>query len=186
MFNIFEQPWTLLIGAVLVLFVLLIVRSRGRWLWLLPVILAGAAFGLDFLVQTDTEKIKAVIVTATRAVENENPDAIELLLSDSYRDSRHNTKKALMSRCRAKLTEPLVEKNITRILAIEKSGPKATALFTVRTVFDKRSYVYQSFKTLMFTKVKLDLQRQLDNRWLISRAEILEIDRQPADWRHIR
>jgi len=191
MLNIFEQPWTLLIAAVLVLFVMLIVRAvlpakRHWWQWLVPVLVATAAVGLNLLVQTDTEKIKAVIKTATKAVEEENPAAIEPIISPNYRDSYHGTKTRLISHCRARLAEPLIEKNITRISQVDIRDAKATAVFTVRIVFDKRSYVYQSFKQLTLIKVRTELQKQRDGRWLISRAEIVAIDRQPAKWQHIR
>jgi hypothetical protein len=159
-----------------------------KWHWwqlALPVLLAAAGLALDYLVQTDTEKIYAVISTGVNAVEKEDPDAIEAILSDNYQDSYHPTKGALMAHCRATLSEPLVEKNIKRIVSIEVSPPTAIAIFTVRILFDKQSYVYQSFKAQMFVKIKLDLQKQHDS-WLISGAELLEIDRQPADWRHIK
>lgn len=189
--HVFEQPWTLLTAAIVVLFVTLIVRiflpdKRHWWQWLLSVFLVVAAFGLDYLVQTDTEKINAVITTMVKAVEEENPNAIERILAESYRDSYHNSKVALTAHCRVRLSEPLVDKNIKRIVSIEISSSNATAIFTVRIVFDKRSSVYQNFKQIMFIKMKLNLQKQQGQNWLINRAEILEIDRQPATWQHIR
>ncbi|GAI46979.1 unnamed protein product, partial [marine sediment metagenome] len=79
MFDFFEQPWTLLITAILVLLVVLMLRrifpGKKHWgQWLLPLFLAALAFGLDYLVQTDLEKINAVISTAVKAVEQENSD----------------------------------------------------------------------------------------------------------------
>jgi hypothetical protein len=190
MSNIFEQPWLLLITAVLVLIVLLIVRAvlpekRHWWQWLVPVLIAAAAFGLDFLVRTDIEKITEVIKTASKAVEEENPAAIEPLISPDYRDSYHITKTRLISHCRARLAEPLIEENITRISEINIQDTKANVVFTVRIVFDKQSYVYQEFKQLMLIKLQAQMQKQADGEWLISRAEILTIDRQPANWRRI-
>jgi len=193
----------LLISAIVTLLIVLMVRRifPEKWHWwqlALPALLIAAGFALDYLVQTDTEKINAVINVAVKAVEEEDPDAIEAILADNYRDSYHSTKRTLMTHCRARLSAPLVEKNIKRIVSIEVSPspspspsegrgspPTATAIFTVRILFDKQSYVYQGFKSQMFVKVKLDLQKQ-DDSWLISRAEILEIDRQPANWQHIR
>jgi hypothetical protein len=188
MWNILEQPWTLVAVAIVALLVLLMVRGifpekRRWWQLLLPVVILVAAFGLDFLVQTDTEKITALINAASKAVEEENPDAIEHIISDDYYDSFHHTKQRLIQRCRDRLSRPLVRKNITRIVEINLSPPTATATFTVRILFDERSEVYQSFKQLMLTKLKLDLQKQPDNRWLINRAELLEIDMQPAGWK---
>ena len=123
---IFEQPWPLLITAGVVLLLVVIFRSvfpqkRRWWQWLLPAVLAVAAFGLDFLVKTDLEKINAVIKTGTKAVEEENPDAIEAIIADNYRDSYHKTKDELMRHCRIVLEEPLVEKSIKRIQSIKLS-----------------------------------------------------------------
>jgi len=191
MFDIFEQPWTLLIVAILVLLVMLMLRrifpEKRHWgQWLLPAFLTVAAFGLDLLVKTDTEKINAVINTAVKAVEEENPDAIEAIISDNYHDSYHNTKRDLIYHCRARLSEPLVEKNKKRAPIIEISSPKATVTLTVIIHFDKQSSVYQDIQRLIQTKSKINLQKQQDGRWLINRVEILEINMQRAKWRDIR
>jgi hypothetical protein len=190
MFNIFEHPWGLIITAIAALLALLIFRSvkpekRYWWQWLLPVILVAAAFGLDLLVQTNLEKIKAVLKTAVKAVEQENPDAIEAVISNNYRDSLHTTRDALIAHCRAKLSEPLVDKSFKTILEMDISPPTASVLFTVRLIFDKRSYIYRDFKPLMIVKAKLNLQKE-QNEWFISRIEILEIDRLPAKWQNVR
>ncbi len=187
---IFEQPWPLLITAATVFLLVLILRSilpekRHWWQWLLPALLVAAAFGLDFLVETDLEKINAVIDIAVMAVEEENPDVIEAIIADNYRDSFHKSKNELMYHCRVKLAEPLIEKNIKRIQSIELSSQNATAAFTVRMLFDKRSYVYRSFKQQLHVKAELDLQKQADGSWLITRAEILELDLRPVNWKDI-
>jgi hypothetical protein len=101
-----------------------------------------------------------------------------------------------MHHCRVKLAEPLIEKNIKRIQSIEfssRSGEalrgdesqNATAVFTVRMLFDERSYVYRSFKQQLHIKAELDLQKQADGRWLITRTEILELDLRPVNWKDI-
>ena len=92
-----------------------------------------------------------------------------------------------MRHCRRRLSEPLVEKNIKRIVEIGVSPSKTTAeaTFTIRIVFDKRSYVYQSYKRIMLAKVKANLQKEQD-KWLINQAELLELDKLPVDWQNIR
>ena len=190
MFNIFEQPWTLLGLAILVLLVILSFRSilpdkRRWWQWLLPLIIAVAAFGADFLVQSDIEQIRDVIKKASVAVKEENTAAIGKLISENYSDSYHPTKQDLMYHCRRRLSEPLIEKSITRIRSIEVNSPKATVVFTTRLIFDKQSYVYESFLREILVKVELHLQKELDKGWFISRVEIEEINLQPANWRDI-
>jgi hypothetical protein len=160
--------------------------QKRHWRQLaLPVLLVVAAFGLDFLVETDLEKINAVIDIGVKAVENEDPDSIELIIADNYSDSYHGTKSALMSNCRAALSEPLIGKNIKRIVSLSIQPPKATAIFTVRILFDRQSDVYQSFKQQILTEVQADLQKQPDNQWLINRVELLKLDLHPANWQSI-
>jgi len=191
MFNIFEKPWTLIGIAVLVLLGLLQFRSiftekRRWWQWLVPALLAVAAFGLDFFVKTDLEKIRAVIKTGIKAVEQENPSGIEAIIADDYSDSYHNTKADLIAHCRKELSRSAVEKNKKANLLIEMSPPQATAVLTVWTRFNKESYIAQNYKQLFLIKVNLYLQKQFEKRWLIYRAELLELDRQPVNWRQIR
>jgi hypothetical protein len=187
---IFESPWPLLIVAAVVLLLVVIFRSifpekQHWWQWLLPAVLAVAAFGLDFLVVTDREEIDALINTGVKAIEKEDPNAIAAIIADNYSDSYHKTKAELIRRCRTILAEPLVEKGIKRIQSIEISLPKATAVFTVRLIFDKRSLIYQNLKEQMLVKVKLDLQKQVNGKWLITRAEILELDGRLVHWQDI-
>lgn len=191
MFNIFEKPWTLIGIAVLVLLGLLQFRSiftekRRWWQWLIPAFLVVAAFGLDFLVKTDLEKINAVIKTSIKAVQQEDCDAIEAIIADNYYDSYHHTKAHLMAHCRKELSRSAVEKNKKANLLIDKSGPQATAVLTVWIRFGKDSYVAQNYKQLFLVKVRLHLQRQRKKQWLINRAELLELDRQPVNWRAVR
>jgi len=192
MFNVLEQPWGLLTVAIIVLLILLMFRSifpekRHWWQLALPAFLAVAAFGLDRLVQTDLEKINKVINIAIKAVEEEKPDAIDAIISENYSDSYHRNKRALILHARRVLSEPVVEKNIKRILEINISPSKTTAeaTFTVRVVFDKRSYVYQKYKRIMLVKVRVNLQKE-QGKWLINQAELLELDRRPFNWRQIR
>ncbi len=190
MLNIFDEPWTLLGIAILILFGLLTFRSifpekRRRWQWLLPLFLAASAFGLDFAVQTDLEKIKAVIKAGMKAVEQEDYSAIESIIADNYSDSYHNTKASLMSHCKNELSRSPIEKTTKTDLQIEMSPLQAIATLTALTKFDKASYVAANYKQLFLIKVTLYLQKQPDKKWKIYRAELLELDKQPVSWRQI-
>ena len=108
MFDIFEQPWTLVGAAILVLFGVLTFRSifpekKHWWQWLLPVFMAVTAFSADYIVQTDHEKINSVINTGIKAVENENCRTIETIIAENYNDSFHDSKASLIAHCRQKL-----------------------------------------------------------------------------------
>ncbi len=250
MFDIFQQPWTLLIAGIVVWFTLLFIHGdsrlwwqshlviflaaacfaldflveaglfkiskaltiiiqatlalaiavlltlqiihvigvykRRRWQWLLPIILIAAAFGLDLFVKTDSEKINTVISTVRKAAEQEDFDAIEALISADYSDSFHNAKVDLMNHCRRLLSEPLVEKTRKMSLEVDISSPKAEATLVAVIHFEKQSHVYRNYRPFVIFKIKLDLQKGQDKRWLIHRTEVLEIDRQPFKWGDIR
>ena len=191
MFDIFEQPWTLTGAAVLVLFGILTFRSfcpekRRWWQLFVPLFLAVAAFGVDMLVQTDNEKINSAIKAAIKALQQEDCEAIGATIADNYSDSYHSTKKQLLDHCRRELSQSLVEKGKKTGLLIEISDSKATAILFATIFFDKNSYISQNYKSFLWVKARLSLRKQPDKSWLISRIEILELDRQPTNWSRIR
>jgi hypothetical protein len=188
MTNIFEQPWLLLIASAIVLLAVAVFRGlfpqRHRWwFWLLPVIIATAAFAIDYFVQTDTEKVKEAIAKAVRAVEKEDAEAIGPLISNDYHDSSHASKQALLEHCRERLAEPIIEKNVYGIVSLNVRPPNATAVFTVRVVFDPQGPIYEYRKIMLF-KLQAELRKEGAN-WLFTRIEVLEIDLQPADWQYV-
>jgi hypothetical protein len=187
MFDIFEQPWTLLGVSVIVFFVVLTIRSvfpekQHWWQWAIPAAIAVAAFGLDFPVVTDLEKIHSLVKTAIKAVEQEDCRAIENIIADDYRDSRHRSKEALMAHCRAELTPPCVEENRKLAVLVELSPPEATATLSLLIKFDRDSRVTREYKRYALIKAKLYLQKQPNKKWLINQVEILEIDKMFFSW----
>jgi len=189
MFNFFEHPWGLIVIAAAIFFIILVLQTifpqkRLRWFKVISVLLIIAAFGIDYLVETDREKISKVITTAVKAVENEDPDSIETIIASDYRDSLHSSKTALMSYFRRALSEPLIRKNITRINSIDIQLPRATVIFTVRIFFEQQSSIYQGFKQQLLVESQADLEKQPDGRWLTSQIELLKIDLQPANWQN--
>jgi hypothetical protein len=190
MFDFFEQPYTLIGVAVLVLFGILTFRSfcpekRRWWQLLIPVFLAVAAIGTDIFVQTDLEKINSIIKAAINAVQQEDYRAIGAVIADDYSDSFHSTKQHLLDHCRRELSKPLVDKIKKPARKIDISDSNATVNLFVVIILDKNSYLAQ-YKSFLMVKSRLSLRKQPDKSWLISRIEILEIDRQPFNWSRIR
>ena len=187
MWNIFEQPWTLLGAAVLVLFGVLTFRSvwyekRRSWQWLLPVGVAVLAVGLDLAVTTDREKINQVIKTGLKAAEAEDCAAIARLIADDYQDSYHKSKESLLRQCRARLVPPAIQK-IRKISAkVEVSPPNAKATLTMWMTFDKDSFWAQAYKPTALVTVELHFRKQSNRIWLVNRAEVREVDKTPVSW----
>ena len=188
MFNIYQNPWGLLTAAFVSLIIVLIIRmfsQKFRRMWVVPIILAIAAFSIDYLIETELEKINTVIATCVKAAEKENPELIESCIAEGYTDSCHKNKTSLMYYLRSVLVPPLIEKIIKRNLSADITPPAANVVFTVRIVFDKDSFVYQSFSSIMFIQMKINLKKE-GSKWIINQAEILELDRQPVNWHDIK
>lgn len=187
MTNIFEQPWLLLIVAGVVFLVVAFFRDllppKRAWLfWLLPIVIAIAAFAIDYLVQTDKEKIEAILAKASRAVEKEDIKAIEPLIWKNYSDSVHPSKQALLDNFKLRLSEPVIEKIVPAIVSLDIKPSEAKVVFTARVMFDPKGPVYEYRKMMLF-KVEADLTKE-NGEWFFSRTEILTIDLQPAGWKN--
>jgi hypothetical protein len=188
MMNIFEQPWLLLIVAGVVFIGLAIFRDllppkRALAFWFLPVAIVIAALAIDFLVETDKEKIKAVLAKACRAVANEDIESAEPLIWKNYSDSIHPTKQILLNHFQLRLSEPVIEKIVPAIVSLDIKPPNATVVFTARVMFDPKGPVYEYRKIMLF-KAQADLIKEGDE-WFFSKAEILTIDLQTAGWKYM-
>lgn len=186
MWNIFEQPWTMLIIAAISFLLVLILRAVAfekprHWLSLIPIVVVLLAFGLDMFVQTDPEQIRYTIDIAVKAVEDENYQAIEDTLAADYADSRHRSKDAIVKRAEDILEPPFVDRIYDSILEMNIAGQTAEVVLLNRILFDKQSDV-AAFTSILLAKVKIELEKQSDNRWLIKRTEVLAINNQPAKW----
>jgi hypothetical protein len=191
MFDFFEQPWTLVGAAVLVLFGLLTFRSvfpekRRWWQMLVPLVLVGIAFGLDAIVRTDLEKINATIDTGIKAVKEEDSGTVERILSDNYSDSYHRSKRHLLDHFKRVLSEPLIANHKQTGRLIDIRGSQATVVLFTTVTFERDSRIAQNFTSFLMTKTKLTLEKQPDEKWLLKRIEVLELNRQPANWGHIQ
>lgn len=191
MLDIFDQPWTLIGVSVLVLFGVLTFRSifpekKSQWQWLLPLFTIATAFGADYLVQTDYEKIDTVINTGMKAVEKLDYPAIEAILDENYADSVHNSKTSLMVECRNKLSQNKVEKCKKTNQLIKMSGNNSRTTVFAKIFFAKDSYIAQNLVPFIPITVELYLNKKNDNKWLINRVEVREINQGNASWSTIR
>lgn len=202
MLNIFGQPWTLLTAAAFALLVVWTIRQTApdktpRWLPLIPLFLAVAAFALDLLVRTDLEKVNALISTGLEAVENENCRAVAPLISPDYGDSLHRSKQQLLEHCAKVLGRVKISSNVKLNQRIEfaprsqlaelNSQPRATLHLKVLTRFDpaSRGPAAMLGKSMLTSELQIELKRTPEGNWLIIGAELLSIDGQPVRWTQI-
>jgi len=191
MFDLFEQPWTLVGAAVLVLFGMLTFRSvlpekRRWWQLAVPAFIVAAAFATDLLVQTDREEIYALLKKGMKAIEQEDPNALAAIISADYNDSYHNSKQELMAHTWRQMERSGVQKIKKNSALIQVSPPHASANIIVVVRFEQDSYIAQNYKPWLLIKIRINFQKQPDKSWLINRAEVLEVDKQPVQWRQVK
>ncbi|MFH1616565.1 MAG: hypothetical protein ABIG61_15960 [Planctomycetota bacterium] len=187
MFDVFEQPWLLLIAAVVIHFILGVVRfikaDRRRWWYYVPAIaLVFAAIGLDFFVRTDLEKVNAVIKNCKKAVETQDVKMLVSYVAPDYYDSGNHTHRSFVNLCDSLLSEPLVEKATIMNKQIELGTLKTNVLMSVWLKLHEQNTVAR-YKTVAAVRIKLIFTKQPDRKWLIRGLEILEVDNHPVNWR---
>lgn len=192
MFDFFEQPYTLIGGAILVLFGVLTFRSvlpekRHWWQWLLPMVLAGSAFALDALVETEPEQINAVIDAGVVAVGARNITGIAQITSPDYRDSAHGSKARLLYYCRQAVAQNQIVKAKKKGVRIVKLSPSsATVNVFIQMIFDKNSYFAENYKSSAQIKLDVTFEKRAGYGWLVRCVELRGIDGQSFSWRQIR
>ena len=188
MWDFFDQPWTLLGAAVIVLLGVLTFRSvwpekRRWWQWLLPAGVAVLGLGLDLVVATDLEKINRIGKIAMRAAEEEDCVTLGRLIANDYEDSFHKDKQALLGRCRARLVPPAVERVRKIGMAVDIKPREATVTLTASVKLEAESFWVRSYgKSAALVKAQFWLRKQPDGSWLVTRIEILEVDKIPTGW----
>ena len=181
--------WLLPIAILIILFPLIlgILKPKERWdrLWLVPIVLCLFAFSLDWLVKTDTEKIKTVINRGQSAFENENIKALSEIISDDYQDSYHSSKQQLLSHCISYFNEPVFSSITKTWMQTERTDGQAIVSLVVFITFDNESFVFDNYGNTAKVGVRIRLKKEEDNNWRICSTEILEVNNQAFDWKRI-
>jgi hypothetical protein len=188
MFDIFDQPLTLLGLTVMVLFGTLTVRSvwperRHWWQWLIPALCVALAFGIDYIVNTDLEKINDVLKSTIAAVENADSKKIATAIAENYSDSYHKSKAELIAHCEKRFSPAIVEKCKKSAAQIKLSSPQAVVTLFLVVTLDKNSFFSQNYIRILQVKTLIYLQKQSDSNWLITQIELREVNTQPVSWR---
>lgn len=188
MWNVFEQPWLLTaiaIGSFLLIGTLRSLFPKIKaWVRIVPVLILLAAFGLDYGVQTDHEQVVTTLNKLLRAAEQQDAQAIGLLVSTDYQDSYHSSKQRLMSHLKSRFSGPIFEKIKKLSLDVAPfQGNIASAALNSTVVFDSNSTVAQLVGKSLIARVEFQLTEQANGQWLLSNMELREVNRQPVNWR---
>ncbi|HEG42658.1 MAG TPA: hypothetical protein ENH94_01270 [Phycisphaerales bacterium] len=190
MVNIFQYPWPLLIVSLVVLVVVTSIRrsrpEKAHW-WqpVLPLLVAGAAFGIDMLVVTDYEAVETVIDSVMQAAIVRDAEKIDGFISESYRDTSHRSKAELATFCQRLLREPVAEKVKYKYFLLDITVPDAQ-VETEMVVHLHPESRYAMVGTLTLVKMKIALEKGPDKDWLITSSEITSVNNNKVGWEYVR
>ncbi|MEN6387067.1 MAG: hypothetical protein ABFD79_17950 [Phycisphaerales bacterium] len=190
MWNPFEFPF---VGIGIGLFAFIVIwifrvccpEKKRRWHYLIPLSIYIAAFGVSYFVQTDNEKILGAINKGIKAFQKKQIQPIEEIIADNYSDSQHSSKAYIVAYCQGLFETAEVDKVTFFSRKTEIQGNKATFLFEAMVKFAEKSHIAQMGKPFIIVKAKLYYEKTPDRKWLINSSEILELDRNPIDWKQI-
>ncbi|MCF7973286.1 MAG: hypothetical protein K9N55_05695 [Phycisphaerae bacterium] len=189
MWNVFEQPW--LLTAIAFGLFLLIGTFRSAypekvkaWTWGVPALILAAGFGLDYGVQTDHEKVLTTLKQLVQCAQIQDAQGIDRLTAPDYSDSYHRSKTRLLTHIESRFSRPVFEKIKVLSLYVETlDNGTATAALNTTVIFHPESTVAQVVGRSLIARVTFIVSRQTNGQWLLRNMELVEVNRQPVNWR---
>ena len=182
--SIFENIWLLLTVAGVALVVVAVIRQAkpewGHWLLPIPLVIVGLAFGLDAMIQTDTEAINELFSTCKKAVINNNPQALMACISPDYSDRSHPTKTDLETAVRRELSRISIEKVKLQSSVLTITGNTAQSKLDVVVHFNQNSS-YDQLGSLVFVGLELHYEK-IGEKWFINNVNIVSVNNQSWNW----
>jgi len=187
--SVFESPWLLLtVAAILLAAASIAWRTRPEWglrSFLLPAVAVGAAFGLDVLVQTDSEQIHSLLNFCRRAVLEGNVRQIAPCIASTYADPVHRNKEDLLNAAESILRGAALEKVVERGHTLRIHGDTAQSQVRFRVHLSPQRSAYAAAGSLMFVVLEIHYQRQPNQRWQIQKVLLVSVNDSPINWHDV-
>jgi hypothetical protein len=190
MWNIFEQPWTGLVIAVIVFNIIAVVRwfveLERKWQYVIPGAIAILALALCYLIDTDKELVQRVMSQGIKAVREQKEGDIEKLVSPDYSDSRHPTKKALAAAWKQWFGQVKIDHVGTNNATYAFTDGKATVTFNWLVKFgSEQGRPGEMSGLVIYGQARVTLVETAGRKWLIRSSELLELMGQPTSWQRV-
>jgi hypothetical protein len=187
MYNVFQQPWLLLFIAFMLLVVVYVMRTsfpqkQKWWHLLIPILIAAGAFGLDYLVKTDSEKVKGIMDNAIAATLERDTGAMNPLIADDYRDRHHPTKQMIMSTFNFVVARHSIRSITMTDYSIVVEGETADAEMLVRVRMNPATTAMPT-PEFAYAKLKLKFKKKPDATWQIKSTDLVEVNKNPVNWK---
>lgn len=181
MFNILEQPWLLVGIGVVVFFAQRIFRSinpdkcSNKYL-LVPLFIVALAFGIDYLVKSDIEKVNDLVGAIRKAVIKGDAGAVKKKMTPDYFDGyHHNRDRAIRHLDYLFSFAPIQAAKILE-KEVEIDDRFASVKIKIFLIFDESAPLGAA--SVVFSA---ELEKQNKN-WLIATSEIHELNKQQIKW----
>lgn len=189
MTSIFETPWLLLtIAAVLLIAAGIVCQIKPRWKrwpYLVPLLVAACAFGLDRLVMTDSEEIQAILTACRQHAAAGTIGQIDPLISDSYTDPAHTSKEAMLQSAQAAINRAHIERIAQRQHTLTITGDTAVSQVRFRVHMNAQQNEYGMGGGLLFVTVEIHYVRESDGMWRIQQVMLISVNDQPMGWKDV-
>ena len=184
MWNIFENGWLLLTLAGIAFVVASVIRQEkpewGLKPLLVPLLLAGLAFGLDYAFTTDYEAVNAIVPTCKRAAVAGDPEGIMELISPNYADRSNRTRAGFERRVRHTITGSSIKKIRTQSHTVSVNGTTAESELSVAVHLNTDSR-YAAYGTFFLVGLKFEYEKIADT-WYIRRMDVTTVNNHPMNW----
>lgn len=185
MWNIFENIWLLISLAGISLVVLsMLAMDRPQWgrkHLLVPLAIAGLAFGLDAAFTTDTEYIRNIITASKEAAANNNVKGITQSISSNYNDGFHKSKAELEYAMKFYLSKASIEKiKVQSHIITLKSEMDAKSELKIVIHLSSDSQ-YAAAGNIVFVDMAFEYEK-IGKKWYVKRAELTAVNGDPMGW----
>lgn len=186
MWNLYEDPWLLLIVGIVVLIIGAWIRNnvaekKGLWLILAGVLIAAGGFGLDYAVATDYEQIQTVIYTCRDATIARDIRLIAPLISLSYKDSVHFNRDIFIENVDSIFKTAAVSKIKFQEMTLSLFGRTGRAAIRAAVFLDPNSS-YAAAGGLFFIEMSVDFRKD-NNRWTVAGVEVETVNNDRINWK---
>lgn len=186
MFNPLETPWLLLIIGIITLAIGSFIRNnvspqKGLLLIGAGLLLAAAAFGVEYAFVTDYEQLRGLINTCRTAAVTNQPGLVGPCISEQYRDSMHPQKSAMVADAERIIRIAGISKIRFQSIIPRFKGNSASADLKMAVFMDPKKSAY-AVGGLVFVEMTIEFQKENNTTWVITSSEVVSVNNERAGW----
>ena len=179
----------LIITAVVWMVTTLVALLKGmeerRWRLLLPLAGVLIAFGVDYFVKTDHEKIDILVTVLTESAVDGDLSQLEAIISENYSDAKNKSKRHLLAFCKPIYGRSHIQKINRKYFDINVTRPNAKCDLDMVVILNPESS-YAMAGNIVALETRLHLSRSDDGMWQIISSEILKANNYDVSWKSAR